>query len=332
MKNQERAINSDTQIIVTGSIAEDLIKVIPQSFIEFLTKSFSPHHPNLSVSFLVSRMSRERGGTGANIAYSLGLLKAEPVLLGSLGKSDTAYAEHLASQGVNIDHLHWSDLDTASFTVLTDQDNNQFAGFYPGAMTDPAIRETLSLKPWAGSDAYVVIAPHDPEMMLQQIHECVEGNLPFMFDIGQQTDNSELELIETGIKYAHMLIANENEMHRLAQRLDQDPEEMKDVLPIAITTLGKKGVYLQGQLVGERQRIPAVKVENVVDPTGAGDAYRAGLLAALKLGIGIEDACRVGAIVAAEAIQYAGGQKHQLDLEQVLAQLDEINSDFPAKS
>src|SRR5262249_55786672 len=141
------------------------------------------------------------GGVGANIVYSLALLGEKPVLLGSVGKDGLLYMEKLASAGVDITHVHESNLPTASFTVITDSDQNQVGGFYPGAMFDS---DNLDLKPWKDENPIIVVAPHDPKAMKRQVAECKKWKLRLLYDIGQQVSNLPGEDMREGINAAEI--------------------------------------------------------------------------------------------------------------------------------
>lgn len=302
-----RMIEKETELIVSGSIAEDSIKVVGQS----LLGHFSELHPQFSVSLFVDSMERHRGGTGANIAYTMALLGEHPILLGSLSQFDTEYLAHLQSKGVNIDHIHKSKKETSRFDVVTDKENNQFATFYPGAMFDSS---ALTLVPWKGKSAYAIISAHDPDRMHQQVIECVRHGIPYCFDIGQQTNNSDKRLVLDGINNAHVLIANAHEMETLAKKIGSTIEEMKTHVPIVITTLGKDGARIEGSTVEEPIHIPVAPVTKVVDPTGAGDAWRAGFFVGLKQGHNLATAGRWGAVAASFAIEKNGGQEHNFTM------------------
>ena len=262
---------------------------------------------SLSISIFLASLQDSHGGVGANIAYSLALLCDAPVLLGSVGHDARDYMAKLAGHGVNTDHVFYSHLPTASFNVITDSDENQVGGFFPGAMFDS---RTLSFEPWAGLNPIVVVSPHDPVAMRRQVAESQRFGLSLCYDVGQQVSNLDAVDITAGVDAAEMLILNDYEMSALASKIGRSPESIKARAPVVVTTLGKDGSVIEGATVPEPIRIPIARPEQVVDPTGAGDAYRSGLLFGLARGWDLATSARLGATVAAYAIEQPGTQNH----------------------
>lgn len=263
---------STPTLIISGSIALDRIMNFSGSYKD-LIRPDKLHV--LSVSVLLDKLEETRGGVAANIAHNIALLGETPVLLGSVGPDAAGYVKDLAAQGVDTKHVHVSHVPTASFNVMTDRDDNQVGGFYPGAMTDSG---SLRLKPWADDDALVCVSAHDPAGMKAQVAECREFGLPLFYDPGQQVSNSPAEDLRAGVETARVLIANDYELTVLCEKIGVAPEVIKQRIPIVITTLGKNGSIIEGVQVSEPVKIPAAKPDELVDPTGAGDAYRAGFL------------------------------------------------------
>ena len=300
-----------TPIVISGSIAIDRIMSFGGKYQDVI----DPEHLNsLSISVFVDSLKDVHGGVAANIAYSLALLGDEPFLLGSVGHDATAYMEELARAGVNITHLHESDLPTASFNEITDSDLNQVGGFYPGAMFDSS---TLSLKPWKDQSPIVVVSPHDPKAMKSQVQEAKEWGLRLCYDIGQQVSNMTGEDMLAGVEAAELLILNEYELGVLSKKIGIDVATIKTTVPIVITTLGKKGSVIEGSRVGKPIVIGVAQPTRVSDPTGAGDAFRSGFLYGFVRRWPLEDAAQLGAVVSSFALESVGTQTHHFTLEDI---------------
>jgi adenosine kinase len=220
--------------------------------------------------------------------------------------------EKLARHGVNIAHIHESTLPTASFNVITDRDQNQVGGFYPGAMFDS---DSLSLEPWRGQNALVVISPHDPKAMRKQIEEAREMNLSVCYDIGQQVSNAPAEDFRAGIEAAEMLVLNDYEFAVLCKRTGLEAHEITAQVPVVITTHGPGGSRIEGRDIEKPIEIGVVSASEVVDPTGAGDAYRAGLCYGYAHDWSLREAAQLGATCASFAIETLGTQTHTFDRE-----------------
>lgn len=298
------------QLLITGSISHDSITVYQGKLLDHLHAL-----PNdFSVSLLVSELSEQWGGTAANIAYTMALLGEHPLLLGSVGERDRGYIQQLGKLGVDVSAVYYSRVDTARFSVITDLAHNQFATFFPGAMADAA---SLSIAALGRSDVFVIISPHDPAMMAKQVEECRVLGIPFCFDIGQQVHNVSDSLLTTGLARAHAVIVNAHEREILGRRLGIDDALLPSRVPLFITTYGKDGSVIEGKMVQQPIRIKAPTPEKVVDPTGAGDAYRAGFFSTYVQSWGTtisEDMLRLcgqrGAIAALYAVEQSGGQAH----------------------
>jgi adenosine kinase len=271
---------------------------------------------SLSISIFLDALKDAHGGVGANIAYTLALLGEEPILLGSVGPDGLLYMEKLAHHGVNITHVFESKLPTATFNVITDGDQNQVGGFYPGAMFDS---DHLGLGHWKDASPLVVVSPHDPKSMRRQVNECKEWGLRLCYDIGQQVSNLPGKEMAEGIKAAELLILNDYEMTVLAAKSGIAVEDIKRQVPIVITTLGEKGSVIEGKSIAEPIKIGAAKPKQVADPTGAGDAFRAGFLYGYVREWPLRACARLGAVCGAYAIETMGTQSHEFTLEDVAA-------------
>jgi len=289
-----------TQLVISGSIATDRIFSFDGLFSD---KIDTDKLDVLSVSVLMDSYVIVNGGTGANIAFNAAQLGLKPNLLVSIGEDGQAYIDKLQSQGVNTDSANISSTPTATFTVLSDKSGSQVAGFYPGAMSDA---ESLSLAPWQDTDTLVCVSAHDPAAMKRQVAECSEYNLRLLYDPGQQVTNSPAEDLTEGCKAAEIIIVNEYELGILAKRTNLSEEELKNMPKTFITTKGSKGSVIEGRDHPEPITVAIAKPDKVVDPTGAGDAYRAGLMYGIVNGWDMQKSAQLGAVIGSFNVEISG--------------------------
>lgn len=310
-------------LIISGSLARDRIMTFDG---EFENVILPDQIKNLSLSVLLSGLHESWGGVAGNIAYSLGLLKEQPVLLGSVGKdSETkSYLRRLAKIGADIDFMHWSELPTATFSVITDRHQRQFSGFYPGAMSDlpetalrQTIRELSKQQRWEARSSMVVVSPHDPARMATQVAECAKEHWRLIYDIGQQVAVVSPEDLRAGILAAEIVLVNEYELSLLIQKTGWSQDVITRQLPTLIVTLGERGCEVfadHGQIT---THVPPIAGVTVVDPTGGGDAFRAGFFYAVMRDWPLVQAAQLGNTVAAYAIEHRGTQAHRFSLAQL---------------
>lgn len=260
---------------------------------------------SLSISVLLDSLEETPGGTGANIAYNLAKLGDAPILVGSVGPDAQTYIAHLKTVGVNADYVHHSSLQTASFNVITDVDDNQVGGFYPGAMSDA---EGSSLATWKDKDALVVVSAHDPEAMRQQVRECKDSKIRLVYDPGQQVSNVDGDDLQAGLLAAEAVIVNDYEFGVLCEKTGRDGQAIKDTVPLLITTFGKDGSVIEGATMSKPLTVPAAKPDAVVDPTGAGDAFRAGFVYGYCRKWELPQCAQLATVVASFAVEKHGTQ------------------------
>jgi adenosine kinase len=283
---------------------------------------------SLSISIFLNELKDAYGGVGANIAYSLALLGEEPILLGSAGKDAVIYMEKLAHDGVNITHVFESKLPTASFNVITDADQNQVGGFYPGAMFDS---DMLSFAPWKNAKPIVVVSPHDPKAMKRQVEECKKWALRLCYDIGQQVSNLPGDEMAAGVRAAEVLILNDYEISVLSKKTGMSIDEIKQTVPIVITTLGKKGSVIEGAKIAKPITVGIVEAKQVADPTGAGDAFRSGFLYGYARDWPLKACAQLGAVCGTYAIEVVGTQNHSFTTAQITKRYkDAFNEVLPS--
>ncbi len=285
-------------IVVTGSFAFDYIMSFPGRFRDYLLPDQLEH---ISLSFLVDDLRRVRGGCAPNIAYSLALLGERPRLMASAGRDAREYVHWLAAQGVDISllTLH-EDIFTASFFVNTDRDQNQIASFYTGAM---ARAREMSLRALDPADVdLVIISPNDPVAMDRYAAECRELGLRFIYDPSQQVARVDGAELARGLEGAFILIVNEYEYSVLQKKTGLDEKALLERVPTVIITLGEKGSRILTD--GREIFVPVARLRCAVcDPTGVGDAYRAGLIKGLVRGYPWEVTGRIAAIAAVYVLE-----------------------------
>lgn len=298
------------RIFVTGSIAYDYIMVFPGRFRDHILPD--KMHV-LSVSFLVDSLTRLRGGTGANIAFNMGLLGERPVLVGSVGEDFAEYRAWLERHGVDCAAVKVVAGDhTASCFINTDLQDNQITAFYPGAM---AKASTISiLETGATPGDLVLIAPNDPVAMNRYAAECHEAKIPYLYDPSMQLPRLERADLEKGCRGAKILAGNDYEFGMMADKLGVAEAELRRMVPITVMTRGEAGALITVQ--DQEFEIPPAKPEAVVDPTGAGDAFRAGFVLGMRRGWPWPVVGRVAALTAVYAIEHRGPQQHGYTIEQ----------------
>lgn len=310
----------DVSVVVTGSLAFDHIMSFPGYFKDHIL----PDKVHLlNVSFLVTSLKRQRGGTGGNIAYSAALLGLRPLLIAAAGSDFAEYRAALERVGVDTSAILVSDDDfSASAFITTDQANNQITGFYPGAMARAAARALPDLA--YPNTELVIIAPDNPVAMVRFARECREQGWPYIYDPGQQTILLSGEELREGLTGARVLIGNDYELAVLGEKTGLDRAALRERVELVITTLGSEGAQIDQQ--GDVTCIPIAPVERVVDPTGAGDAFRAGLLLGLTRGFALDVTGRIAALAASYAVEQLGTQEHRYTTEEFT---ERFNRTFP---
>jgi len=301
------------RIFVTGSIAFDYIMVFPGRFRDHI---LADKVHVLSVSFLVDSLTRRKGGTGANIAYNLALLGEKPVLVGTVGEDFEDYRAWLTSKGVDASGVKVIQGEhTASCFINTDLQDNQITAFYPGAMSKAS---TISPKDLGATpDDLVVIAPNDPAAMARVAAECTLAGVPYLYDPSMQLPRMDKAELEEGRKGAKILAGNDYEFGMMAEKLGVTEDALRKSLPITVMTLGEKGALIT--VDGQEYEIPPAKPEKVVDPTGAGDAFRSGFVAGMSRKLPWPVVGRMASLTAVYAIEHPGTQEHGYSLDEFIA-------------
>jgi adenosine kinase len=307
-------------LLIAGSIATDHLMTFKGKFADSLVVE---QLDKLSVSFLVDDLEIRRGGVAPNMCFGLGQLGLRPVLVGAAGEDFADYRSWLERHGVDCSHVRISDTrHTARFVCTTDMTMAQFASFYPGAMSESRLIELSPIVARVGAPDYVLIGADDPDGMLRHTDECRQRGYPFIADPSQQLAFSEGDLIRKLIDGAAILFSNEYESHMIEQKTGWSPAEVLSRVDIQVTTLGKDGVRIlrEGQPTIE---LPAASNVVAVEPTGVGDAFRAGFLAAMTWQVGLERAAQIGCVLAAYVVETVGTQEYTFTASQFLARVED---------
>ena len=298
------------KIAVTGSIATDHLMVFPGRFADLLV---ADQLDNISLSFLVDRLDIRRGGVAANIAFGLGSLGLTPILVGAVGDDFDEYRSWLDRHGVDTKSVHVSaDRHTSRFLCTTDEAQNQIASFYAGAMTEARDIELLPIADRVGGLDLVVVAPNEPAAMTRHTEECRARGYPFAADPSQQLARLTGPEVRELVDGATYLFTNEYETSLLLKVTGWTSADVLDRVEQWVMTHGADGVRVAGRGL-DPVRVPAVPVARQVDPTGVGDAFRAGFLWGVQAKLTTERAAQVGCTLAAVVLESVGTQEYTLD-------------------
>jgi adenosine kinase len=297
------------QTLICGSLAFDTIMVFPDKF---------KHHilPEkihmLNVAFLVPEMRKEFGGTAGNIAYNLRLLEHNPLIMATVGDDFGAYAAWLDSNNISSAHIKKiPNSFTAQAFITTDLDDNQITAFHPGAMNESYQNSVSDTK----EVSLAIIAPDGRDGMFKHAKECFDAGIPFLFDPGQGLPMFNGEELLGFIEMADYLAVNDYEAEMLQEKTGLNLEALASKVKALIVTLGANGSHIYAD--GQRFEIPPVKADEVVDPTGCGDAYRAGLLYGISRGWDWPTCGRLASVMGAVKIGSRGGQNHKPSKEEI---------------
>ncbi|WP_328314759.1 carbohydrate kinase family protein [Streptomyces sp. NBC_00442] len=308
------------RIAVTGSIATDHLMVFSGRFAEQLLKE---QLERVSLSFLADRLEVRRGGVGANIAFGLGLLGLDPVLVGAAGVDFAEYGTWLRTNGVDTAEVRVSErLHTARFVCTTDDDQNQIATFYAGAMAEASRIDLASVAERTGTPRFVLVGADDPGAMLRHTATAHRLGIPVAADPSQQLARLDRDEARQLVDRARWLFTNEYEAALLLERTGWTERDLLGRVGTWITTLGEAGVSLARQ-GADALRIPAVPAGRIADPTGAGDGFRSGFLAGTAWGCTQEQSARLGCALATTVLESVGTQEYKLAPSDLLARIDQ---------
>jgi adenosine kinase len=310
-------------IVITGSIAYDYLMRFPGYFSEYFIKD---ELHQVSLSFLVEEMTKHWGGVAANIAYTMAIMGLKPRLMGTAGRDFPDYRKWLNNAGVDTSTVRQiDDVFTASFFVNTDLDNNQIASFYAGAMShakDYRLADALDSQP-----DLVVISPNDPKAMSNLAEECRASKIRFIYDPSQQVARLNGDELLRDLQGAYAMFANAYEAKIISQKTGKSLDELREMVDILVVTQGKNGshIYFKDDLI----ETPVFPTEIIEDPTGVGDAFRAGFLYGLANDWSLELCGQVGALCATYTLEQVGTQSHHFTPQEFVSrfrsELDDQN-------
>lgn len=314
-------------VLITGSIATDHLMSFPGRFTDSLV---ADKLDKVSLSFLVEELEVRRGGVAPNIAFGMGCLGHRPVLVGAVGPDFADYESWLQRHGVDTRGVHVSDTHhTARFICTTDSEQNQIASFYPGAMSEARNIELQPVVDAVGHADVVLIGANDPGAMLRHSEECRFRGYPFAADPSQQLARMEGPEITPLIEGATYLFTNEYESALIEQKTGLSAADIAAMVEIRVTTLGPDGARIERR--GESPVVISVPPEERrADPTGVGDAFRAGYLSGQLWGLSDERSAQIGALVATYVIETIGTQEYQLAQRHFLERLARTYGDDAA--
>lgn len=300
-----------SSILVTGSIAYDEIMDFPKAFIDYLQPD-KLHQIN--VSFVVDKLEKQLGGTGTNIAYNLSLLTEKPVqLLSSTGKDGDAFLKfyeenHIDTKGILVNKSVY----TATGKVITDMNGNQIWGFYYGACENA---KDIPLAQYGDENSLVIVSANHPLAFLHFQNEAISQKRDYLYDPGMSLSWITNEDLQNGIEHCTFLVGNDYEISAVCKRLDKTVEDFVKEGRIVITTLGEQGVNYQDK--ENTYHVPSCHKTKIVDPTGAGDAWRAGFIAGLIEGKSTLDSLKQANALASFAVESYGTVNHRPTREEI---------------
>jgi adenosine kinase len=307
------------QTLICGSLAFDTIMVFQDQFKNHILPD---QIHKLSVAFYVPEMRREFGGTAGNIAFNLALLEGKPLMMATVGEDFSTYANWLNKNKLNTTHIKTiANSFTAQAFITTDLDDNQITAFHPGAMVGSHQNSVLDVENVEKDVTLAIIAPDGRDGMFQHAKECFDAKIPFLFDPGQGLPMFNGEELLHFIEMATYLAVNDYESQVIQDKTGLNLEQLATKVKALIVTLGGQGSHIYAD--GQRFEIPCVKADKIVDPTGCGDAYRAGLLYGIANGWDWPTCGRLASTMGAIKIASRGGQNHKptrAEIEAIYAQ------------
>ncbi|WP_007472270.1 carbohydrate kinase family protein [Segniliparus rugosus] len=306
-------------VLVSGSIATDNLMRFPGKFSELLLED---NLQKVSLSFLVDELEIQKGGVAANIAFAIGVLGGDPVLVGSVGQDFGEYQAWLERHGVNCEHVLVSQTaQTARFLCTTDDAMAQIASFYAGAMSEARNISIAEIVAKTGKPELLLVGANDPDGMLRHTREARELGVAFAADPSQQLARMSGEDAKQLVEGAQLLFTNDYEWDLLLSKTGWTEAQVQDLVGVRVTTLGADGVDVHLK-DGSVVHVAAVDEISKVDPTGVGDAFRAGYLVGQTKGLSVERSAQLGSMAAVLVLESPGGaQRWSWDLASALTRL-----------
>jgi adenosine kinase len=296
------------QVFVSGSLAYDRIMDFPGKFSDHILPD-KIHI--LNVCFTVNGLKEQFGGTAGNIAYNLVLLGEQPRILAAVGQDFDKYAVWLEQHGLSMEGIRRIEEEwTAGAYITTDEGDNQITGFNPGAMKYPSLFDFDGVAP---ERSLTIVSPGNLEDMRSYCEACRKKKIPYIFDPGQSIPSFSGEDLMNMLSGSSLLISNDYELEMVMRATGAATKDLLQHTGTVITTLGEKGSVILTR--DEEIPVPAATASRVADPTGAGDAYRAGLIKGMVLGWTLPEAARIGGVCASFAVECHGTQEHHFSPE-----------------
>jgi len=297
-------------ILISGSLVYDHIMNFPDSF----KNHIMPDQIHiLNVGFIINKLQKSWGGTAGNIAYTVKLLGAEPIIVSAVGNDAGEYQEHFKQCGIStefilIDH----NTPTASAYITTDNEDNQISAFYGGPLdSTPDLPETLTRQ----TTPLALISPTDKEVMIKHLRQAKEKKMTAIFDPGQQLSAFSGTELKSLISQSDMVIANDYEIKLLQKKTGWDAKKMLAESKRLVTTLGEAGSTISTDQ-GEMIKVKACPPKFLEDPTGSGDAYRAGFFVGYEKNFDLKTCAQIGSVAASYAIEVYGTQEHHFTMDE----------------
>lgn len=316
-------ISQKSKVLVTGSLAFDYIMTYPGKFQDHILPD-KLHMINLS--FLVDRVTKQRGGCSGNVSYTLALLGERPSILAAAGNDFEGYNAWLQEQGIVTEHVKiFPDEMTATCFITTDQSHNQITGFYVGAMKHAG---ELSLKAACGDAEVVIVSPDDPEAMKRHCAEAKASGIKYVYDPSFQVIAMDGDFLWDGARGASALILNDYEFSVFLEKTGKTVEELHTEVETLVVTLGEKGSRIMKR--GEPELLIApIPTEAAVDPTGCGDAYRGGFLAGMVNGCNLQECGQLGSVASVYVVESYGPQSHRYTQAEFVQRYQAAYGDLP---
>ena len=308
------------RVCVTGSIATDHLMTFPGKFSDSIV---AEKLDRISLSFLVDELDVRRGGVAANIAFGMGVLGLNPVLVAAVGQDFADYRSWLERHGVDTTSVRVSEVrHTARFVCTTDTEQCQIASFYPGAMTEAREIELGPVADRVGGLDLVLIGANDPEAMARHTDECRFRGIRFIADPSQQLARLDGDEIKQLIEGAAYLFCNDYEAGLIERKTGWSSSEVLDHVRVRVTTLGKDGSRIEANGMATIE-VGCPPEERKADPTGVGDAFRAGFFAGLAWDLSYERSAQIGSLLATYVIETVGTQEYELAQRHFLTRFSE---------
>ncbi len=292
------------RVLVTGTLGYDYIMDFPGRFAD---RIMVDKIHKISLSFLVDRLNKQLGGTAGNIAYTLRLLEVNPIILAPAGRDFGEYKQFLKKHDISTRSIPiHRDTTMGTYFVVTDREDNQIGSFFSGANR---YAKDLSIEKYNADGTLVIIAPTEPAAMTKYVGECRRLGVPYIFDPAFQIGTFSVDELRTGIEGAQILIGNDYEIELIQDKLTISHEELIVMVPVLITTLGKKGSIIETR--HDAMHVKPAKPKNESDPTGAGDAYRAGFIAGYMRRFDLQVCGQMGSVAAVYTVEKYGTMTHR---------------------